>query len=324
MIVVTGGCGFIGSNLVRGLNRRGINDIMVVDDMSSSEKFDNIVDLDIADYRDYRAFLKDLKRSRFVHFAAVFHMGACSDTMETDGRYMMRINYEYSRTLMTYCVRNKIPYIYASSASVYGGSSNFGEESENENALNIYAYSKLLFDRHVRNQASRFDSQVAGLRYFNVYGPREQHKGRMASVAFHFYNQMKEHGYVQLFRGSGGYGDGEQLRDFIWVEDVVDVNLFFMDHNELSGVYNVGTGTARSFNDMARAVISSMCGEQRSLEDLQASGTIRYIPFPEGLAEKYQSFTQADIARLRAAGYAKPFTGLETGVRRYVEWRNRV
>ena len=321
MIVVTGGCGFIGSNLVRGLNRRGFDDVMVVDDLERGDKFSNILDCRIADYRDYRSFLKDLRNSRFTDIEVIFHLGACSDTMQTDGRYMMRVNYEYSRTLLEYCLAAKAPCIYASSASVYGSGTGFKELAENENALNIYAYSKLLFDRHVRQHHSSFDSQVVGLRYFNVYGPREQHKGRMASVAYHFYDQMIEHGCVRLFEGGGGYDDGEQRRDFIWVDDVVDVNLFCMDHVGVSGLFNVGTGASRTFNDMARAVITAVGGEQRSLKELTASNTIQYIPFPRELSGKYQSFTQADVESLRGAGYTKPFTSLETGVRRYVEWR---
>lgn len=322
MIVVTGGCGFIGSNLVYGLNARGVDDIIVVDDLSDGDKFVNILDCKIADYRDYRLFREELEDGRYKEMNAVFHQGACSDTMQTDGQYMLSVNYDYSKSLLHHCMDNNIPFIYASSASVYGSGGTFKEEPKNEGALNVYAYSKLLFDRYVR-AISEFDSQVVGLRYFNVYGPREQHKGRMASVAFHFYNQMMEYNCVKLFKGSGGYEDGEQRRDFIWVGDVVDVNLFFLDNPDVSGLFNVGTGRAQSFNDMAQAVISSSSAGERELSELVRSGTIQYIPFPEKLVDKYQSYTQADISALRSVGYDKEFTPLASGVRQYVEWRQR-
>lgn len=321
MMVVTGGCGFIGSNLIRGLNHRGFDDLLVVDDLSNSEKFRNIADCRISDYRDYRSFLTDLAEDRFSNIESMFHLGACSDTMETDGEFMMRVNYEYSRTLLEYCGATNTPFIYASSASVYGNGVEYSEDPRNEAALNIYAYSKLLFDRYVRAHFSQPRSQVVGLRYFNVYGPNEQHKGRMASVAYHFYNQLKEQGRVRLFEGSGGYDDGEQRRDFIYVEDAVDINLFFMENKQLSGIFNAGTGIARSFNDVARAVISSVRQAERSISDLVESGEISYIPFPDQLVGKYQSYTQADTSALRACGYNAEFTSLESGVQRYVDWR---
>lgn len=321
MIIVTGGCGFIGSNLVRGLNRRGIDDVVIVDDLTMGAKFSNVVDCRISDYCDHQSFLDELAKQRFSGIEAIFHSGACSDTMETDGRFMMRINYEYSRRLHDYSVANGIPFIYASSASVYGNGTDFSEDPVNEKALNVYAFSKLLFDRYVRQHSARTGTQVVGLRYFNVYGPCEGHKARMASVAYHFYNQLLEQRHVRLFEGSGGFADGEQRRDFIWVGDVVDVNLFFLDHPDLSGVFNVGTGSARSFNDMARAVVSSVNGQQQSLSDLVKSGVIQYIPFPTQLKSKYQSFTEADTDRLRAVGYTKEFASVEEGVGQYVEWR---
>lgn len=321
MIVVTGGCGFIGSNLVHGLNRRGIEDILVVDDLSCSEKFVNILDCGISDYRDYRDFKAEIANGAPGGIEAVFHLGACSDTMEQDGQYMMRVNYEYSRDLFEYCAATGVPYIYASSASVYGAGPRFGESPENEAALNIYAYSKLLFDRYFRKRRDSIDSQVVGLRYFNVYGPREQHKGRMASVAYHFYNQLRENRRIKLFRGSGGYGDGEQRRDFLWVGDAVDVNLFFLDNPEKSGIFNLGTGEARSFNDMARSVVTAIDGTSAGIDDLTRAETIQYIPFPRDLEGKYQSYTQADVAALRQAGYDRSFTALEDGVAQYVRWR---
>lgn len=322
MIVVTGGCGFIGSNLVHGLNERGIDDILVVDDLSQGEKFVNILHCRISDYRDYRRFMEDLSAGKVDGVEAMFHLGACSDTMQRDGQYMMRVNYEYSRNLLQYSANRGVPFIYASSASVYGAGTEYRELPENEDALNIYAYSKLLFDRYVRKHADAINSQVVGLRYFNVYGPREQHKGRMASVAYHFYDQIKNQGYVSLFEGSGGYGDGEQRRDFIWVSDAVDVNLFFLDNEGVSGIFNVGTGNARSFNDMARAVISSLDESRLELKELIHSGVLRYIPFPRDLAGKYQSYTQSDAGALRAVGYKTEFTSLEQGVEQYVRWRN--
>jgi ADP-L-glycero-D-manno-heptose 6-epimerase len=322
MIVVTGGCGFIGSNLVRGLNGHGVDDILVVDDLSQSDKFVNILDCRISDYQDYRCFSDDLSKRAPADLEAVFHLGACSDTMERDGQYMMRVNYEYSRNLLEYCAASGIPFVYASSASVYGAGPRFTESPENESALNVYAYSKLLFDRYLRKHRDSIQSQVVGLRYFNVYGPREQHKGRMASVAFHFYNQMNENGYINLFEGGAGYGDGEQRRDFVWVGDAVDVNLYFLDNRDKSGIFNLGTGNARSFNDMACSVAAAVSGQRADLSELIESETIRYIPFPDELAGKYQSYTQADISSLRRCGYEKEFTSVEDGVSQYVNSRS--
>ena len=318
-IVVTGGCGFIGSNLVQGLNQRGIDDIIVVDDLSNGDKFVNILDCRIADYRDCELYLDELESGRCKKPDVIFHQGACSDTMQTDGQFMLRVNYDYSKRLLHYSIENGIPFIYASSASVYGSGDTFKEDPVNESALNVYAYSKLLFDRYVRTFPA-FNSQVVGLRYFNVYGPREQHKGRMASVAFHFYHQMLEQNCVRLFKGSGGYNDGEQRRDFIWIGDVVDANLFFLDNSDISGLFNLGTGRAQSFNEMARAVVSSVSAEKRELSELVQSGTIKYIPIPDKLIDKYQSYTQADIAALRSIGYEKAFTPLWSGITQYVDW----
>jgi len=322
VIVVTGGCGFIGSNLVRGLNERGIDNILVVDDLSQGEKLVNILDCKITDYMDYLRFAEDLSGGKVDGIDAIFHLGACSDTMQRDGQYMMRVNYEYSRSMLQSCANRGIPFIYASSASVYGAGPQYRERPENEDALNIYAYSKLLFDRFVRKHSAAIGSQVVGLRYFNVYGPREQHKGRMASVAYHFFDQIKEQGYISLFEGSGGYDDGEQQRDFIWVSDAVDVNLFFLDNESVSGIFNVGTGNARSFNDMARAVIASVNGRRLELPELIDSGALRYIPFPGDLVGKYQSYTQSDVSALRSVGYNSEFTSLEQGVEQYARWRS--
>ena len=257
MYIVTGGAGFIGSNLVQALADRGHDDIIVVDDLEDGHKFVNFSDLPIADYLDKDDFLDRLANDKLFAKAtkAIFHQGACSETTEWDGRFMMKNNYGYSQTLLHHCLANKTPYIYASSAAVYGGSKEFVEDPLFEHPLNVYGYSKLQFDRYVRRIAATPESQVVGLRYFNVYGPREQHKGSMASVAFHFNNQVLEEGEARLFAGTEGYGDGEQLRDFVYVEDVCNVNLWFLDNPAVSGIYNTGSGRAQSFNDVANAVI---------------------------------------------------------------------
>ncbi len=310
MYVVTGGAGFIGSNLVRALIDRGHDDVIVVDDLEDGHKFANIADLAIADYLDKDEFHERLTSGKGLaaDIKTIFHQGACSVTTEWDGRYMMKNNYAYSRDLLHYCLENAVPYIYASSAAVYGGSKQFVEDPLFEKPLNVYGYSKLAFDRYVRRVADKPDSQVVGLRYFNVYGPREQHKGSMASVAFHFNNQLLEDGEARLFTGSDGYGDGEQLRDFVYVEDVCNVNLWFLDHPDVSGIYNTGTGRAQTFNDVARAVIG-----------WHGKGKIRYIPFPEHLEGAYQSHTEADLTQLRASGCDTEFRTVEQGVRDYLD-----
>lgn len=324
-IIVTGAAGFIGSNLVKALNARGEKDVIAVDNLSRADKVANLADLEISDFIDKRDFEKRLGGTGFGQARAVLHQGACSDTMETDGRYMMQNNYEYSLALMKWCQSRAIPFIYASSASVYGAGKVFKESRENEAPLNVYGYSKFLFDQVVRGELGRNSTQIAGFRYFNVYGPREDHKGRMASVAFHFCNQYLAHGRVRLFEASAGYGPGEQIRDFISVEDVVSVNLFFLDRAQLSGIFNVGTGKAESFNEMARATVNAVRrarGEKAlSLAELRAAGAIEYIAFPPQLVGKYQSFTQADVTALRGAGYDRPFLGVEEGVGRYVAAR---
>jgi ADP-L-glycero-D-manno-heptose 6-epimerase len=324
-LIVTGAAGFIGANLVKALNERGERDIVAVDNLSRAEKVRNLADLEIADFLDKNEFIERLRGGLEGEFDAVLHQGACSDTMETDGRYMMANNYEYSKSLLDWCQARAIPLIYASSASVYGGGRVFREAREHESPLNVYGYSKFLFDQLVRRRLPACPAQVAGFRYFNVYGPREAHKGRMASVAFHFFNQYLAEGRVRLFEGSGGYGPGEQIRDFVSVEDVVRVNLFFLDHPAISGIFNVGTGRAESFNAVARATINAIRrarGEKAlTLEELKAQGAIEYIAFPQQLVGKYQSFTQADIGALRETGYDAPFLDVEQGVARYVTAR---
>jgi ADP-L-glycero-D-manno-heptose 6-epimerase len=320
--VVTGAAGFIGSNIVKGLNARGIGDIIAVDDLTHGDKFVNLADCDIADYVDKDEFIEAVQQGKFQDAVdAVLHEGAISDTTVRDGRLMMRTNYEYSKALLHYCIEESVPYVYASSAAVYGSRTIFRETPEAEAPLNVYGYSKLLFDQYVRRSAGEHTSQVVGLRYFNVYGDREQHKGRMSSVAYHFFNQYRANGHVKLFEGSGGYGDGEQRRDFVSVEDIVKINLFFLDNSEVGGIYNAGTGAAQSFNDVAVATINACraaAGDAAlSLREMQLQGIIRYIPFPDDLKGRYQSFTQADTGGLKAAGYAQSFLTVEQGVQRY-------
>ena len=322
--VVTGAAGFIGSNLVKALNQRGETNIIAVDNLSKADKFRNLADCEIADYLDKEDFIESLIDGDFDgEIKAVLHEGACSDTMETDGRYMMQNNYRYTLALLDHCQDEEVPFLYASSASVYGGGGVFKESREYESPLNVYAYSKFLFDQVVRRRWEQRSAQIVGFRYFNVYGPREQHKGRMASVAYHFFNQYRADGCVKLFEGCDGYPNGGQRRDFVSVEDVVKVNLYFLDHPEKSGIFNLGTGDAQSFNDVAVAAINTLRAANNesvlSPEQMLAQGIIRYIPFPDALRGKYQSYTQADIGALRAAGYAAPFLTVEQGTARYVQ-----
>ncbi len=326
-IIVTGAAGFIGSNIVKALNERGITDIVAVDNLTRGEKFANLAECEIAHYLDKHEFIRQVREHilPFTNIQAVFHDGACSDTMEHNGLYMMDNNYQYSLDLLDWCQDERIPYLYASSAAVYGKGEVFREERELEQPLNVYGYSKFLFDQVVRRRmAEGLTAQVAGFRYFNVYGPREQHKGRMASVAFHHFNQYREQGYVNLFGAYDGYGEGQQSRDFVSVEDVVKVNLFFFDHPEISGIYNLGTGRSQPFNDLAAATVNACRAaegkEKMSLQQLVDAELIRYIPFPDALKGKYQSFTEADITQLREAGYEEPFYDVEQGVSRYVKW----
>jgi len=301
MIVVTGGAGFIGSNIVKGLNEAGEEDILVVDNLSNAEKHLNLNSLAIADYIDKDDFLQKL--NKFKNVSAIFHQGACSSTTEQDGKYMMSNNYEYSKNLLNYSLENSIDFLYASSASVYGnGDAGFVEKREAEYPLNVYGFSKFAFDNYVRRVLPQVKSQVLGLRYFNVYGPQENHKGRMASVAFHLFHQLQETGKMKLFEGSGHF-----RRDFIHVADTVKINLHFYE-SKTSGIFNAGTGKARSFADIAS-----------TLQSLHGSGEIESIPFPEDLRGKYQEFTEAGLDKLRAAGYSKEFMSLEEGVQQYSE-----
>ncbi|MFW7343570.1 ADP-glyceromanno-heptose 6-epimerase [Pollutimonas sp. H1-120] len=321
MIVVTGGAGFIGSNIVRGLNLRGHTDILVVDDLTEGDKFLNLVDGKIADYLHKDDFRQRIAKGQIQNIEAIFHQGACSDTTERNGHYMLDNNYRVTLELFQHCQASKIPLIYASSAAVYGAGPVYVEDPLYESPLNVYGYSKYLFDQVLRRHLDALSAPVVGLRYFNVYGPNEQHKGRMASVAFHNMNQFQAEGHVRLFGGWDGYVDGGQLRDFVYVDDVVDVNLFFLDHPQISGIFNCGTGRAQPFNDVARTVVNTLRAShdqpELSLQDLVGKKAIQYIAFPDDLKGRYQSHTQADLTQLRAAGYDKPFRDVQTGVAQY-------
>ncbi|WP_458734195.1 ADP-glyceromanno-heptose 6-epimerase [Zobellella taiwanensis] len=317
MIIVTGGAGFIGSNLVKTLNDQGHTDVVVIDDLTDGTKFVNLVDLTIADYLDKDEFLhRIVSGDEFEEWGGIeviFHEGACSATTEWDGKFMMENNYEYSKDLLHYCLERDIPFIYASSAATYGGrNDNFIEEPQYEQPLNVYGYSKQLFDQYVRRLMPEIRSQVVGLKYFNVYGPREQHKGSMSSVAFHLNTQLHKGENPKLFEGCDGFGNGGQMRDFIYVGDVCRVNLWFWQNPEVSGIFNCGTGRAEPFQHVAEAVIN-----------YHGKGQIEYIPFPDHLRGRYQSFTQADLTKLRAAGYLHEFKTVAEGVAEYMSWLNR-
>ncbi len=311
MIIVTGGAGFIGSNLIKALNQRGEADILLVDHLVNGQKMHNIADLDIADYMDKTEFIEQLETPGFMKgVKAVFHQGACSATTEWDGQFVMKNNYEYSKRLLHRCIEKNVPFIYASSASVYGsGEQGFRVERDCEHPINMYAYSKFQFDQYVRRLLPKTISPIVGFRYFNVYGPREQHKGSMSSTAYHFNNQVLESKVARLFAGYDGMANGEHRRDFVYVGDVVDVNLWFLDNPDQRGIFNVGTGKAETFNAVAEAVIG-----------WHQEGCIEYIPFPEHLKGAYQSYTQADISGLRLVGYSKEFLSVEQGVKQYLDW----
>ena len=331
-IVVTGAAGFIGSNIIKGLNARGLDDIIAVDDLTQGDKFRNLADLRIADYVDAADFYDAYADGHYGQIEAVFHEGACSDTMETNGQYMMANNYTLSWHLFQACQKRGARLLYASSAATYGGSDTFREEPAFEHPLNVYGYSKLLFDQRMRREcgtdfhrtrAGR-THQVVGFRYFNVYGPHEQHKGRMASVAFHQFHQFQKDGKVKLFGDYGGYPGGGQMRDFVYVDDVVAVNLWFFDHPAQSGIYNLGSGRAQPFNDVAITVVNTLRTQQGeaplTLEQAVSGGLIEYIPFPDALRGKYQCYTQADLTALRNTGCQHAFADVQTGVRQYVQW----
>lgn len=307
MIVVTGGAGFIGSNIVKGLNEQGYKDILVVDDLTDGTKFANLVDLDIADYLDKDEFISAILSGENLDIDVIFHQGACSSTTEWNGKFIMENNYAYSKDLLHYCLELSIPFLYASSAATYGGrSDNFVEDRAYEKPLNVYGYSKFLFDQYVREILTEKDhSQVCGFRYFNVYGPREAHKGSMASVAFHLNEQINKGETPKLFEGSDNF-----KRDFIYVEDVVNVNLWFWK-NKISGIFNCGTGRAESFQSVADAVLN-----------YHQTDKIDYIPFPDHLKGRYQSFTQADLTKFRKTGCPVEFKTVAEGTTEYMKWLN--
>ena len=323
-VIVTGAAGMIGSNLVHGLNAIGIDDVIAVDDLTDGPKYRNLLGAKIADYFDKDDFYSRFARGYFGQVDAVLHQGACSDTMEHNGRFMLENNYRCSKDLLDACRARGTRLLYASSAATYGGSASFREEPQYEQPLNVYGYSKLLFDNVVRRMLPFSSHQVVGFRYFNVYGPREQHKARMASVALHHYQQFMHTGKVQLFGEYGGYAAGQQSRDFVFVDDVVAVNLWFLQNPGNSGIFNLGTGRAQPFNDIALATVNAaraLKGEAGlPLDALVQRGLVEYIAFPDALVGKYQCFTQADLTRLRASGCKHEFADVESGVKRYVEW----
>ncbi len=327
-VVVTGAAGMIGSNLLHALNAIGIDDVIAVDDLTDGPKYRNLLGTRIADYFDRSDFYARFARGEFGRVDAVFHEGACSDTMEHDGRYMLDTNYRCSKNLLDACQAQGTRLLYASSAATYGGSATFREAPEFERPLNVYGYSKLLFDNVVRRMLPTATTQVVGFRYFNVYGPREQHKGRMASVAFHHFNQFRENGKVRLFGEYGGYGPGEQRRDFVFVDDVVAVNLWFLEHPDKSGIFNLGTGRAQPFNDVAVAAVNATRAATDgaaplTLGQLVDDGLVEYIPFPDALVGKYQSYTEADLNALRGTGCEHRFADVARGVGAYVAWLAR-
>ena len=320
MIVVTGGSGFIGSNLVNFLNDIGEEEILIVEELDTYvKKFENLKDLKYLDCLDKQAFIQDLKRNSTKYknnISQIFHLGACSKTTEPDRDYIMSTNFDFSKDLLEYSANHKISLIYASSASVYGEGKAFIEQPKYESYLNHYAESKLMFDNYYRDNMSKINSQVVGLRYFNVFGPREHHKQGMSSVVYHFFNQRKSHSEIKLFKGSHGYEDGEQRRDFIHVDDTVKVKNWFKQNPAISGIYNVGTGKSRTFNDIAICVL-----DYYKYEDPKA--IMGYIDFPEGLEDQYQAFTEADMSLLKSKGYNESFMSLEKGVKSYLDWLSK-
>ena len=310
-LIVTGAAGFVGSNVVHDLNLQGYERIVVVDDLADGHKFKNLLGAAFYGYLDRHDFEHRLNHETLnaAQVAAIVHLGACTDTTEWDGQRMMADNFQSSVAVYDWCQRHGVPMVYASSAAVYGGNARFAEVPENELPLNVYGWSKLVFDNYVRQHAETATAPVVGLRYFNVYGPRETHKGRMASVMFHFANQLAKDSRVRLFEASGGYADGEQRRDFVHVQDVARATTWFLGHPEVSGIFNIGTGASRPFNDVAKLLLAA-----------HGAGTLEYIPFPDDLMAAYQHFTEADLTLLRRAGCDVRFRPIDEGVPQYLEW----
>lgn len=314
MIVVTGGAGFVGSNLVHAMSASG-RDVVVVDDMTDVAKVANVSSARVSDYLDREELVRMVAGGStwLRHVRAVLHQGARTSTTDTDGRAVMAENHGTSRLLLQWCRRSEVPFIYASSAAVYGASATWVEDERHEAALNVYGWSKQVFDAHVRRElaASPGGSQVVGLRYFNVYGPREDHKGAMASVVAQLDIQARSGGPMRLFGPGCGKAAGEHRRDFVHVDDVVASVQWFLDRPDLSGIFNCGTGVSRTFNDVARLV-----------GDHHGGVEVEYLPFPAELSRRYQAETRADLSRLRAVGYTAPFISLEDGVGSYLRWRD--
>ncbi len=310
--IVTGGAGFIGRNVVAALNQRGIEDILIVDDLGSGEKWKNLVGLAFEDVMGIENFRELIGEYAFDELETVFHLGACSSTTEEDADYLLDNNYRYSRELCEWCLSNDVRLIYASSAATYGdgalGYSDEDEQTPGYRPLNMYGLSKQLFDLWALRKGL-FD-RIVGLKYFNVFGPFEDHKGDMRSVVHKAYNQILSTGTVELFKSyKEDYADGQQQRDFLYVKDAVEVPLFFHDHQEVSGLFNCGSGDARTWVDLVTTLFTAMGREPN----------IKFIDMPETLRSRYQYFTQADGRKLRAAGYDRPFTPLEEGVKDYVQ-----
>jgi len=313
MIIVTGGAGFIGSALIAALNKRQITDILVVDELGTDRKWKNLRNLSFTDYVEKDDFLEMVIEDKLDNSVeSVFHLGACSDTTETNASYLIKNNYEYSKLLAQWATNADIRFIYASSAATYGdGSASFSDDQEkieNLRPLNMYGYSKHLFDLWARRTGLL--KKLVGLKYFNVFGPNEYHKADMRSFVIKAFEQINASGKVRLFKSyKSEYADGEQLRDFIYVKDAVDMTLFFYDKPQLSGLFNIGAGKARTWNDLVKAVFAAM-GREPNIE---------YIEMPESIRNQYQYFTEADITNFRKAGYDKEITTLEDAIKDYVQ-----
>lgn len=317
-IVVTGAAGQVGSNIIKALNARGVSNIIAVDNLTRADKFSNLVGCDIVDYLDKHDFIERIQAGHFDgEIDAIFHQGACSDPSQSDGRYLMENNYRYSMILLDWSQDQDVQFLYASSAAVYGAGSRSREERQFEGPLDVHGYSRFLFDQIVRQRLAQSpSSQIVGLRYFSVYGPGEAHKGPMASFAYQCFRQLQTDGKISLDEGAEG--------DFVFVGDVAKVNLFFFDHPEKSGIFNLGSGCTSSFDEVANATVN---GKKRAksempltLAESRAQGLLEYVALPDAQKGKYLACAQADLTRLREAGYDAPMTTLEEGVSQYVEW----